>query len=321
MNIEVKNYTYDEMPEFNEEVEGAHSIQMTGEEVGLEYHPQIIYDKGHNLHLYMIIPTSFNHPKRRYPCIVYIQGSAWRKQRVSIKVPYLSALAKKGYVIAIVEYRDSSIAHFPCCIEDGKNALAAAKAEITDGENQLAAAKKQIEEKEDQLESAETELADGLQQYQENQSEFDEQMQDAEAQIADAQSKIDEIEKPETYVLDRNTNVGYVCLKNDSGVVKGIANVFPVFFFLVAALICMTTMNRMVEEQRTQIGVLKALGFSEGKIMGKNALSQVVRSLHDHSFQSVTIQKSAVSHLRHGFWKNHLFDLMASVKGILPDLR
>lgn len=154
-------------------------------------------------------------------------------------------------------------------IEDGKNALAAAEAELTDGEKQLAAAKEQIEEKEDQLEAAETELADGLLQYQENQSEFDEQMQDADDQIADAQSKIDEIEKPETYVLDRNTNVGYVCLKNDSGVVKGIANVFPVFFFLVAALICMTTMNRMVEEQRTQIGVLKALGFSEGKIMGK----------------------------------------------------
>ena len=154
-------------------------------------------------------------------------------------------------------------------IEDGKNALAAAEAELTDGENQLAAAKEQIEEKEDQLEAAETELADRLLQYQENQSEFDEQMQDADDQIADAQSKIDEIEKTETYVLDRNTNVGYVCLKNDSGVVKGIANVFPVFFFLVAALICMTTMNRMVEEQRTQIGVLKALGFSEGKIMGK----------------------------------------------------
>lgn len=154
-------------------------------------------------------------------------------------------------------------------IEDGKNALAAAEAELTDGENQLAAAKEQIEEKEDQLEAAETELADGLLQYQENQSKFDEQMQEADDQIADAQSKIDEIEKPETYVLDRNTNVGYVCLKNDSGVVKGIANVFPVFFFLVAALICMTTMNRMVEEQRTQIGVLKALGFSEGRIMGK----------------------------------------------------
>lgn len=154
-------------------------------------------------------------------------------------------------------------------IEDGKNALAAAEAELKDGENQLAAAKEQIEEKEDQLEAAETELADGLLQYQENQSKFDEQMQDADDQIADAQSKIDEIEKPETYVLDRNTNVGYVCLKNDSGVVKGIANVFPVFFFLVAALICMTTMNRMVEEQRTQIGVLKALGFSERKIMEK----------------------------------------------------
>ncbi|MGN1197257.1 MAG: ABC transporter permease [Acetatifactor sp.] len=78
-----------------------------------------------------------------------------------------------------------------------------------------------------------------------------------------------ELEKPETYVLGRNTNVGYVCFENDSNIVEGIANVFPVFFFLVAALVCITTMNRMVEEQRTQIGVLKALGYSSAGIMSK----------------------------------------------------
>ena len=78
-----------------------------------------------------------------------------------------------------------------------------------------------------------------------------------------------ELEKPETYVLGRNTNVGYVCFENDSNIVEGIANVFPVFFFLVAALVCITTMNRMVEEQRTQIGVLKALGYSRAGIMSK----------------------------------------------------
>lgn len=75
--------------------------------------------------------------------------------------------------------------------------------------------------------------------------------------------------KPDTYVLDRNTNVGYVCFENDSCIVEGIANVFPVFFFLVAALVCITTMSRLVEEQRTQIGVLKALGYSNGRIMSK----------------------------------------------------
>lgn len=71
------------------------------------------------------------------------------------------------------------------------------------------------------------------------------------------------------YVLGRNTNIGYACFESDSDIVNAIAKVFPIFFILVAALVCMTTMNRMVEEQRTQIGVLKALGFRESTIMGK----------------------------------------------------
>ena len=77
------------------------------------------------------------------------------------------------------------------------------------------------------------------------------------------------MEKPDTYVLGRDTNIGYVCFESDSNIVEGIANVFPVFFFLVAALVCITTMNRMVEEQRTQIGVLKALGYGEFTIITK----------------------------------------------------
>ena len=78
-----------------------------------------------------------------------------------------------------------------------------------------------------------------------------------------------QIGKPATYVLGRNTNIGYVCFESDSSIVEGVANIFPVFFFLVAALVCITTMNRMVEEQRTQIGVLKALGYGNGTIMSK----------------------------------------------------
>ena len=97
----------------------------------------------------------------------------------------------------------------------------------------------------------------------------DEKIADAEQKLADARADIADIEKPDTYVLGRETNTGYVCFESDSSIVEGIANVFPVFFFLVAALVCMTTMNRMVEEQRTQIGVLKALGYGEARIMGK----------------------------------------------------
>ena len=74
---------------------------------------------------------------------------------------------------------------------------------------------------------------------------------------------------PEAYVLGRETNIGYACFENDSEIVAQVARVFPVFFILVAALVCMTTMSRMVEEQRTQIGVFKALGYSDASIMGR----------------------------------------------------
>ena len=72
-----------------------------------------------------------------------------------------------------------------------------------------------------------------------------------------------------TYVLGRNTNIGYTCFESDSEIVEQVAKVFPVLFILVAALVCMTTMSRMVEEQRTQIGIFKALGYSNASIMAR----------------------------------------------------
>lgn len=74
---------------------------------------------------------------------------------------------------------------------------------------------------------------------------------------------------PASYVLDRNTNIGYACFESDSEIVAQVAKVFPIFFILVAALVCMTTMSRMVEEQRTQIGIFKALGYSGASIMNR----------------------------------------------------
>ena len=76
-------------------------------------------------------------------------------------------------------------------------------------------------------------------------------------------------DSPEVFVFDRNTNIAYSCFESDSKIVGQVARVFPVFFMLVAALVCMTTMSRMVEEQRMQIGTLKALGYSDARIMGK----------------------------------------------------
>ena len=75
--------------------------------------------------------------------------------------------------------------------------------------------------------------------------------------------------EPDTYLLDRNTNVAYVCYESDADIVEGISRVFPLFFFLVAALVCITTMSKMVDEERTQIGVMKALGYGSGAITAK----------------------------------------------------
>lgn len=157
-----------------------------------------------------------------------------------------------------------------------RSQLESSEAELTAGEKQLAAAKqelssqeKQLNEQKQKLADAEKELADGQKEYEDGLQTLEEKTADAKEEIADAQEQIDEIQEPDVYVLGRDTNIGYASYENDSAIVAGIAKVLPFFFFLVAALVCMTTMNRMVEEQRTQIGVLKALGYSEARIMEK----------------------------------------------------
>ncbi len=146
--------------------------------------------------------------------------------------------------------------------EEGMRELSKAEAELLDGEAELADAEKELAD-------GWVEYYDGLEEYEEGYQEFVEEIADAEEEIAEAEQEIADIEEPESFLLGRETNVGYVCMENDSAIVDGIANVFPVFFYAVAALVCITTMNRMIEEQRTQIGVLKALGYSEAAIMGK----------------------------------------------------
>lgn len=154
-------------------------------------------------------------------------------------------------------------------LEAGKAQIEEGEAELRKARGQIRDAGEEIEESRQELADARQEVEDGWQEYNDAKAEFDEKIADAEQKLADARAKIADIEKPDTYVLGRETNTGYVCFESDSSIVEGIANVFPVFFFLVAALVCMTTMNRMVEEQRTQIGVLKALGYGEARIMGK----------------------------------------------------
>ncbi len=147
-------------------------------------------------------------------------------------------------------------------IEEGKRKLEDAKEELADGEAQLI-------EKETELIEGEEEYLSGLAEYQDGLTEFEKEIAEAEKEIADAKKDLQELEMPENYLLGRDTNVGYMMFKSDSNIVEKVSTVLPIFFFLVAALVCMTTMSRMIEEQRTQIGTLKALGYGKASIMGK----------------------------------------------------
>lgn len=147
-------------------------------------------------------------------------------------------------------------------IQTGREQLAEAEAELTSRESELA-------EGEEELIQAREDLEEGKAEYEDAKKEFEEEIADAQEKIDDARAELADIEQPDYYVLTRETNIGYACFDSDSSIVAAVANIFPVFFFLVAALICMTTMNRMVEEQRTQIGVLKALGYGNAAIMAK----------------------------------------------------
>ncbi len=102
---------------------------------------------------------------------------------------------------------------------------------------------------------------------------------DGEAQYLDGQKKLSEIKKPTTYLLDLRTNRSFYNFENDTVIVSGIANAFPIFFLLIAVLVCTNTMSRMIREERTQTGTLKALGLSNGKIVEKYVLYAVSASL------------------------------------------
>ncbi len=141
--------------------------------------------------------------------------------------------------------------------------------QIEEAKEQFADTKSQILQSEQDLVDAKQEIADGQAEYDDAKSEFETEIADAEQEIADAKEELEDLEKPEVFVLGRNVNSGYAGFENDAAIIAGVGRVFPFFFFLVAALVCMTTMARMVEEQRTQIGVLKALGYSNGAIIGK----------------------------------------------------
>lgn len=123
--MEVKEWTYEELPEFTEEVEGARVLPTTGDERGVFYLHDVEYAEidGVKLRLQILQPFSRNDQAMVCPCVVYVQGSAWFPQYLYGDVGNAAKLAERGYVVAIVEYRHSGIAPFPAQIMDTRNAV------------------------------------------------------------------------------------------------------------------------------------------------------------------------------------------------------
>jgi len=165
-------------------------------------------------------------------------------------------------------------------LEDGQAALNQAKSQLESGwselesgrkelQSKMASAQSQFEEAEQKLADAKAELSDAKEKYASGKKEAQEKIADAEQEIADAEEQLGEVEYPKWYVLDRNATQSYVEYEQNAERIGAIGKIFPLIFFLVAALVSLTTMTRMVESQRTQIGTLKALGYSSWSIASK----------------------------------------------------
>ncbi len=161
--------------------------------------------------------------------------------------------------------------------------FSAAESQIEAGEAQikayyaeLDAREKQIAEGLEALEEGKLELADGWKEYEEGKAKAEQELADAwqelldgKQELDDARDMIDDMTENEAIILDRTSNVSYNNLDSSSDIVQGVSRVFPVFFILVASLVCITTMTRMIDEERTQIGTLKALGYTNREIITK----------------------------------------------------
>lgn len=160
-------------------------------------------------------------------------------------------------------------------LEDARRQLAEGEAALQNEiANAIATAQTALEDGKQQLAEGEQEYADGLKEYEDGKAEAEQEFTNAEKELQDAYRELREaelelgrMELPSYYVLTPSSNNGFISFDNDTNIVDAIAGVFPIFFLLVAALVCSSTMSRMVEEQRTQNGTMKALGYSDGKIM------------------------------------------------------
>ncbi|EEG48378.1 FtsX-like permease family protein [Blautia hydrogenotrophica] len=161
-------------------------------------------------------------------------------------------------------------------ISDSERQLEDGQREIDENEQKLKEAQEEIDENEQKLIEAEqdlkdgeSELADGEKEYEDGKKEADEKIADAKRKLKDAEQEVADLEVPQWYVTDRSDLPEYTDYGDNADRIRNIGKVFPVLFFLVAALISLTTMTRMVEEQRVQIGTMKALGYGKLDIASK----------------------------------------------------
>ena len=161
-------------------------------------------------------------------------------------------------------------------IAAGREQIAAGRAELDAGASQLsserASALAQIADGWSQIESGRAELEDGQAELDEGRETFEQERADALDQIADARAEIDDIPDATWYVQDRSSLSSYASVDSDASSIEAIGTVIPIVFFVVAVLISLTTMTRMVEEERGLIGLYKALGYGRGRILSKYAL-------------------------------------------------
>ena len=152
-----------------------------------------------------------------------------------------------------------------------KKTLEESRKKIDDSEtelkNKISSARKEIARARSELEASEQELDNAYNEYLSGLETLNEQKAKVESEIADARAALDEIEKPEWYLLDRTDNNGYSSVWDDAAKVDAIAGIFPIFFIIVVALMCFNTMNRMIEEERGEIGTLSSLGYGEFSII------------------------------------------------------
>jgi len=154
-------------------------------------------------------------------------------------------------------------------LEEGKQKLEDGKADLEKGKLDLEDAKLQLADAKKTLAKGEQDYQNGLKEYQDAKEDTDKKIEDAQIKINDARADLEDITEVKWYVFGRGYNPGYTGLGQDADRMGNLARVFPIIFFLVAALVCLTTMTRMVEEQRIQIGGMKALGYSTFDISKK----------------------------------------------------